>query len=96
MNLVPQKQDPMLQQLLTQISSMQSQIEKLSTTDSGSRKQEKPSSTINPKTGRQWKRYCWSCGCCTHWSKNFPNKKVGHKDDATFRNRMEGSNENCL
>ena len=51
---------------------------------------------INPKTGLEWKRYCWSCGCCAHWSKNCPAKKPGHKDDATFRNCMDGSNVNYL
>lgn len=97
MNLMPQNDDPVLQQLLSQFSSMQSKIEELSNRDSSSKKTgSKKSGTINPKTGQPWKRYCWSCGCCTHWSKYCPTKKPGHKDDATFRNRMDGSNANCL
>ena len=47
------------------------------------------------RSGRTPKRYCWSCGCCSHWGKNCENKKTGHKDDATFPNRKGGSNENC-
>ena len=56
---------------------------------------QKTPSTINPRTGLEWKRYCWSCGCCPHWGKNCPFKKKGHKSEATFSNRMGGSNKNC-
>ena len=52
--------------------------------------------TINPKTGKPYRRYCHSCGCCDHWGKNCKNKKPGHQDNATFNNRMGGSNFNCL
>ena len=52
--------------------------------------------TINPKTGKPWRRYCWTHGCCPHSSKNCPNKAPGHKDNATFKNRQGGSNENCI
>ena len=51
---------------------------------------------VNPKTGKKFKRYCWSCGCCTHWGKDCNNKKQGHQDSANFKNRMGGSNRNCL
>ena len=51
---------------------------------------------INPKSGKPWRRYCWTCGCCTHWSKNCVIKAPGHKDNATFKNRMGGSDKNCL
>ena len=54
----------------------------------------KTASAINPKTGQEWKHYCWTCGCCPHWGKNCPNKKKGHKNEATFKNRMGGSNQN--
>ena len=50
---------------------------------------------INPHTGKPWKRYCWSCGCTTHKGRDCPNKKEGHKDEASFKNRMGGSNKNC-
>ena len=51
---------------------------------------------INPRTGKKYKRYCWSCGCCPHWGKDCTDKKPGHQDGATFKNRMGGSNKNCL
>ena len=51
---------------------------------------------INPRTGKPFKRYCWTHGCCTHSSKNCQNKAPGHKDNATFKNRQGGSNKNCL
>lgn len=52
---------------------------------------------INPKTGKPFKRYCWTCGCCGHWGGDHPGIKApGHKDEATFKNRMSGSNKNCL
>ena len=51
---------------------------------------------INPKTWLEWEHYCWSCGCCLHWGQICPSKKRGHKNEATFRNRMGGSSENFL
>ena len=58
---------------------------------------QKPTDTdINPRTGKKFKRYCWSCGCCPHWGKDCPQKKPGHQDAANFKNRMGGSNKNCL
>ena len=42
------------------------------------------------------KRYCVSCGYYPHWGKHCPNKKSGHKNDATFKNRMGDSNDNCI
>ena len=47
------------------------------------------------RQGREPKRYCWSCGCVPHFGRNCPNKKAGHKDDANFRDRKGGSDENC-
>ena len=100
-------QDPILQQLLAQMAQMQSQIENLSLSNKGSSKasymnknkdkqQTSPTDKINPKTGKQWRRYCWSCGCCDHWGRNYAEKKSGHKDNATFRNRMDGSDKDCF
>ena len=52
---------------------------------------------INPKTGKPYKRYCYTYGCCNHWGRNHPGQKApGHKDEATFKDRMGGSNKNCL
>ena len=51
--------------------------------------------TLNPKTGLPWKFHSWSCGYYAYWGGLQP-EKSGHKDKATFRNRMNGSNKNCL
>ena len=94
--------DPAIDQLIQQVSFMQNAMQafmsdnkqgRASDTNKGKNSR---TDTINPKTGQAWKRYCWTCGCCTHWGKNCPNTKSGHKDEATFKNRMNGSNENCL
>lgn len=51
---------------------------------------------INPRTGRAYRRYCWSCGCCDHWGRNCSTRKQGHKINATFKNRMGGSKQGVL
>ena len=48
-------------------------------------------SSINPCTGRAWRRYYWLCGCCNHWGRNCPNQKPGHQNDASFKDRKGGS-----
>ena len=97
MNAAIQQQDPVVQQLLQQMSMMQNQIANLTlTAKAGGNKRQIQNGDLNPKTGKPWRRYCWTHGCCTHWGRLCPQKKAGHKDDATFRNRMGGSNENCL
>ena len=40
-------------------------------------------------------KYCWSHGACAHSSADCNNKKSGHKDEATFANKMEGSTRFC-
>ena len=52
--------------------------------------------TVNPRTRRPYKRYCWTHGCCTHWDRHCKAKKAGHQDAATFKERMGGSNKGCL
>ena len=94
-----------LADLMKEIQTMKSTISNLTLTNQqlqnqsgqgGHPKRNGVEKDVNPVTGKAWKRYCWSCGCCAHWSRNCPTKKKGHKDDATFRNRMNGSNLNCM
>ena len=40
-------------------------------------------------------KYCWTHGACAHAYKDCRNKKPGHKDDANFNNRMDGSDYFC-
>ena len=58
---------------------------------SNSNNSENSKENINPKSGKSWKRYCWSCGCCKHWGRNCPSRKAGHRIDATFKDRKGGS-----
>ena len=101
--------DPTITLLLQQMKLMEERIVNLTLTNQNSanlqtnqnsanfqnKKGAIVSSDVNPKTGLPWKRYCWSCGCCAHWGRNCPVKKRGHQDDATFKTRKGGSNDNC-
>ena len=78
-----------LQTILTQMKTPQNELHALKSQPTTSDK------NINPRTGKQWKRYCWTCGCCPHFSNYCPNKASGHQDDASFANRKGGSNKNC-
>ena len=40
-------------------------------------------------------RYCWSHGSCDHPSKACTNEAPGHKKEATYNDRMGGSNKGC-
>ena len=90
------QQDPVLMQLMQQMSNMQNQLASLTLSAQPSSTNQSKNDSINQKTGKPWRRYCWTCGSCPHWGRHCPQKKPGHKDEATFRNRMNGSNKNCL
>ena len=74
------------------LTSLQAKVDVLS--NPGAPKYSKGTTSL--VTQRELKRYCWSCGCCPHWGRFCGKKKNGHKDEATFKNRMGGSNEKCL
>ena len=78
---------------------LQSMIEKMNVLETkvhgGHTPKVKSVSKVNPKNGKAWKRYCWTCGCCDHWGKFCPNQAAGHKNDATFKDRMNGSTGGC-
>ena len=85
------------------LTAIQSKVEALSNNNSNVSFTKTPSSdnqelpmTINPNTGKSDKRYCWSHVCCSHWSLSYKNKKVGHKDEPSFKVRIFGSDKNCL
>ena len=40
-------------------------------------------------------KYCWTHGACSHGSADCKMKAPGHKDEATFENRLGGSNAHC-
>ena len=83
--------------LLQAIETLTARINTMSTdarSQNGKNKNELP--TVNPRTGRPYKRYCWTHGCCAHWGRHCNAKKAGHCDDATFKDRKGGSNKGCL
>ena len=50
----------------------------------------------NFKGNRQFTdKYCWTHGACGHFGKNCRGKAPGHKDEATFENKMGGSKALC-
>ena len=50
--------------------------------------------TNSVRTPRR-KFYCWTHGGCNHQSSECRNKKNGHQDNATFRNKKGGSTKGC-
>ena len=48
-----------------------------------------------PNNNRRFNKYCWTHGGCAHNGKGCKNKAEGHKDNATFANKMGGSTKNC-
>ena len=44
---------------------------------------------------RYTSQYCWSHGACSHKGKDCNNKRQGHKDEATIKNKMGGSTYYC-
>ena len=40
-------------------------------------------------------KYCWTHGGCNHFGSTCETKAQGHKDEATFQNKMGGSTKNC-
>ena len=40
-------------------------------------------------------KYCWSHGACAHSSADCNNKKRGHQDETTLKNKMGGSTRFC-
>ena len=84
------KEDNTTAALLPLIKQLTKKVDQLVCT------QATPLISINPKTRKPFKRYCWSCGCWDHWGKNCPNKKPGHQDSVTFKDRKGGSNKDCL
>ena len=44
---------------------------------------------------RRYNLYCWTHGGCGHLGGACRDKKPGHKDEATFENKMGGSTANC-
>ena len=44
---------------------------------------------------RNISKYCWSHGACAHTSRECKNKRSGHKENATFSNKLGGNMRFC-
>ena len=89
--------DNMLEKILKEFKELKDRVETLTSGQATSQSQnQKRGKDINPRTGKPYRRYCWSCGCCNHWGRFCPSKKRGHQDEATFKDRKGGSNKGCI
>ena len=87
-----------LQTILNNMKTLQDEIATLKAQPSAPSQQDK---SINPRTGKPWKRYCWTCGCCPHSSRYCPNKapqpqrrfqqELSTKSNLTIRRRRRFS-----
>ena len=84
--------------LLKFLQNLQSKVDNLAKENQNLKKGNPPTTNpkINPRNGKKFKRYCYSCGYCTHWGRNCPNKKSGYKDNAPFEDMMGCNNTNCM
>ena len=61
-------------------------------------KGQKASASNKPKPTfirNQTHKYCWTHGACGHDSKQCRNKQDGHRDEATFADKMGGNEQFC-
>ena len=87
--LLPQLMTQM-SQLIQQMNAMQQQINTQADNTSTTRysslsvsRQHRPRTNIS--------NYCWSHGACAHTSQQCRSKKPGHRNEATFTNKLGGS-----
>ena len=80
--------------------TMQEELKNMSTTKTSSTEY-KPTkkgrkTTDNPRfTRSKTDMYCWTHGGCAHAGATCNDKAPGHKNNATFENKMEGSKAFC-
>ena len=84
--LMPQLINQMAQ-LMQQMNSIQQQLNSQASQTSSITQ----SSSSSRRQRTNTTHYCWSHGACAHTSAQCKSKKAGHKDDATFLNKLGGS-----
>jgi hypothetical protein len=82
----------MQMEMLKLIKSLQQEVSELKNTPKDFRNNPH-SSNYRGRMNRN--KYCWSHGGCNHKGRDCKSKREGHKDEATFFNRMGGSNSYC-
>ena len=81
-------------QLMKQMNSIQQQLNiQASTTSTITQSLSSSSHQHRPRTNTF--HYCWSHDACAHTSAQCRSKKSGHKDEATFTNKLGGSTVYC-
>ena len=90
--------DPIQLEILKLLQQMQQSLTTTDTNTGNNRRGKKiPKKTPdNASFNRsQTDKYCWTHGACGHLSSGCRAPAAGHKEDATFQNRMGGSNAFC-
>ena len=84
------------QQILQLLRTMQQQLTSNNTPNNSERRGRNRRTPDNASFNRRVKdKYCWTHGACNHASGDCSRKAPGHRDEATFANRMGGSNAFC-
>ena len=64
-NITTKAKDVTTDTILQMIAKLSNKVDEL----------KRPADTdINPRTGKKFKQYCWTHGCCTHWGRDCPDK----------------------
>ena len=75
-NITNKANDVTTDKLLQMIETLSTKVDEL----------KHPADTdINPRTGKKFKRYCWSYGCCPHWGKTARTKNQDTRTSLTSR-----------
>ena len=87
-------------EMMKTLQAMQKEIAELKAEINNSKSSDDATLRTSNKTRKKKPRtivskYCWTHGAWHHISKDCKFKAVGHKDAATFANRMGGSTEYC-
>ena len=82
-------QDKVTFDMLSAIKDLQTEINDLKS----SKKETKEYKGYTTRANKT--KYCHSHGACAHESKFCKNKRPGHKNEATFVNKMNGSTAYC-
>ena len=86
--------DP-IQDLIAKITALQAEVQACKTMPSTSTPVDE-SKKKKKKKEKSERKYCWTHGACAHTGHECNHPKEGHKKDATFTNRMDGSTKDCF
>ena len=87
--------DPM-QESIAKITALQLEVQACKAVNDTSHSDHGNNKKKKVKKERSERKYCWTHGACAHNGSECNYPKEGHKKDATFSNRMEGSTKDCF